>query len=89
MRAHDQMTEKDCFAIHEEGHDPSSTCSFSVHTDVPFALLASKNNINLAVIPGGCTSKVQPLNVSVNKPFKDVARHQLSPIMLRQPRVVI
>ena len=63
--------------------------SFRVHTDVPFALLASENNINLAVIPGGCTSKVQPLNVSVNKPLKDVARHQLSPIMLRQPRVVI
>lgn len=50
--------------------------SFSAHTDAPFALLASKSNINLAVIPGGCTSKVQPLDVSVNKPFKDVARHQ-------------
>jgi len=24
----------------------------------------------LAVIPGGCTSKLQPLDVSVNKPFK-------------------
>ena len=50
--------------------------SFSAHTDAAFALLASKNNIDLAIIPGGCTSKVQPLDVSLNKPFKDVARHQ-------------
>ena len=47
--------------------------SFSAHTDAPFTLLASKSNINLAVIPGRCTTKVQPLVVSVNKPFKDVA----------------
>jgi hypothetical protein len=26
---------------------------------------------NLAVIPGGLTSVLQPLDVSVNKPFKD------------------
>jgi hypothetical protein len=50
--------------------------SFSAHADAHFALLASKYNINLALIPGGCTSKVQPLDVSLNKPFKDVARHQ-------------
>lgn len=56
-RAHDHMAEEDCFAIHEEGHDPSSTRQL-VHTDVPFALLASENNINLAVIPGGSTQRV-------------------------------
>jgi len=28
----------------------------------------------LAVIPGGCTSKLQPLDVSVNKPFKAYLR---------------
>ena len=50
--------------------------SFSAHANAQFALLASKYNINLALIPGGCTSKVQPLDVSLNKPFKDVARHQ-------------
>ena len=28
------------------------------------------NNITHVTIPGGCTSKVQPLDVSLNKPFK-------------------
>jgi len=30
--------------------------------------------MNLAVIPGGLTSILQPLNVSLNKPFKDGVR---------------
>jgi len=32
--------------------------------------LATKLKMNLAVIPGGLTSQLQPLDVSVNKPFK-------------------
>ena len=49
---------------------------FSTHTDAAFTLLASKNNTDLAIISGGCTSKVQPLDVSLNKPFTAVAHHQ-------------
>jgi hypothetical protein len=30
-----------------------------------------KSNINLAVIPGGLTNICQPLDVAINKPFKD------------------
>ncbi|RPA91630.1 hypothetical protein L873DRAFT_1848156 [Choiromyces venosus 120613-1] len=33
-----------------------------------------KNNITPSLIPGGCTSLVQPLDISVNKPFKDLIR---------------
>ena len=33
-----------------------------------------KGNMVMALIPGGCTSKVQPLDVSINKPFKTELR---------------
>ena len=46
--------------------------SFSAHTDAAFVL--ALNNIDLALIPGGCTSKVKPLGVPLNKPF--TAHHQ-------------
>ena len=38
------------------------------------ALLAT-NNTGFIIIPGGCTSKCQPLDVSINKPFKAVLRN--------------
>ena len=43
--------------------------SFSAHTDAAFTLLASKKSINLVIIPSGCTSEVQPLDMYLNKPF--------------------
>jgi hypothetical protein len=33
-----------------------------------------KSGVITAVIPGGCTSKIQPLDVSINKPFKSELR---------------
>ena len=35
--------------------------------------------------PGGCTSKVQPLDVSLNKPFKSYVRCYWSEYILEQP----
>jgi len=34
----------------------------------------SANDIDVSMIPGGCTSLVQPLDVSINRPFKDILR---------------
>lgn len=46
--------------------------SFSGHkTKTIKQLVSSKYNSDMAVIPGGCTSKLQPCDVSWNKPFKD------------------
>lgn len=36
----------------------------------------AQNNTKIAVIPGGLTSMLQPLDVSLNKPFKDHMREQ-------------
>ncbi|CAI2173198.1 19408_t:CDS:1, partial [Funneliformis geosporum] len=30
-----------------------------------------EKNTNIAIILGGCTSKLQPLNVAINKSFKN------------------
>jgi len=32
------------------------------------------NDITVSVIPAGCTSFVQPLDVSINRPFKELLR---------------
>jgi hypothetical protein len=37
-------------------------------------LQGQQHNISHVVIPGGCTSKVQPLDVSLNKPLKAYLR---------------
>ncbi len=50
--------------------------AFSAHKTDEMFDLAKKNNVDLIIIPGGCTSKVQPLDVCLNKPFKDVFRTQ-------------
>jgi len=32
------------------------------------------HDITLSVIPGGCTSMVQPLDISINRPYKDILK---------------
>ena len=47
---------------------------FSAHkTDSVQAKLIT-NNLTAVEVPSGCTSKCQPLDVSLNKPFKDILR---------------
>ena len=42
----------------------------SSHTNEIIMDYLDKNGINYTFIPGGLTSKLQPLDISVNKPFK-------------------
>jgi len=43
---------------------------FKAHVTGSTKRLATKLKTHLTVIPGGLTSQLQPLDVSVNKPFK-------------------
>ena len=43
---------------------------FKAHVTESTKRLSTKLKTHLAVIPGGLTSQLQPLDVSVNKPFK-------------------
>ena len=50
--------------------------TFSAHCSDEIMNLLSKHHSSVALIPGGCTSKLQPLDVSLNKPFKQVCRQE-------------
>jgi hypothetical protein len=43
----------------------------SIHRTEKIKELYKKLNTTVAMIPGGCTSMLQPLDVCINKPFKD------------------
>jgi len=45
---------------------------FKAHVTELTKRLATKMKTHLAAIPGGLTSPLQPLDISVNKPFKDL-----------------
>src|SRR3989337_1811564 len=49
--------------------------SFSGHKTDTVKKRFREKKTDLAVIPGGLTSKLQPLNVSLNKPFKTKIRN--------------
>ena len=46
------------------------------HEQDSVATTLRQGNVQTAVIPTGCTSKVQPVNVSLNKPFNSILKHK-------------
>nr|XP_006825569.1 PREDICTED: RNA-binding protein 45-like [Saccoglossus kowalevskii] len=50
--------------------------SFRGHLHDDITALLKANTSRRAVIPGGCTSKLQPLDVCINKPFKQYMREE-------------
>lgn len=56
--------------------------SFRAHLSAPILSTLKSLNTEPAVIPGGMTSMVQPLDVAINKPFKDRTRKKWQEWML-------
>lgn len=59
----------DCFKLvivpHTKGKQSLLIIGFFLaHEDADFLELAHAKNFNVAIIPGGCTSKIQPLYVT-------------------------
>ena len=52
--------------------------SFSAHLTDDVTENLQKNNCMSVIIPGGCTSKVQPWGVSINKSFKQILKNKWS-----------
>ena len=50
--------------------------AFEAHKTKQVKRLLKVENADLAVIPGGITSVLQPLDVCLNKPFKDRVRQR-------------
>ena len=48
--------------------------SFKAHLTEDVLKELARLQIHSVVIPGGCTSKAQPLDVSINKPLKGILR---------------
>ena len=55
--------------------------TFSGHMTEEVKEELQKNNISVIVVPGGCTSKIQPLDVCLNKPFKSYCRAEWTEYM--------
>ncbi len=56
--------------------------SFSTHLTDAIAEKLKKSKVHTVVIHGGCTSVLQPLDVSLNKPFKAILRQLWQQYML-------
>lgn len=48
--------------------------SFKAHTTDNITKMLKEHSTTHCVVPGGCTSKLQPLDVSINKPFKQILK---------------
>ena len=49
--------------------------AFKAHKAYIEKVLLATNNTNLVLVPAGCTSKCQPLDVYIHKPFKGGLRN--------------
>ena len=59
---------------------------FRIHLVEKIKALLNSNATRQAVIPGGCTCILQPLDVSLNKPFKGHMHKQWTSWMVKGPK---
>ena len=55
--------------------------SFKAHITDDVMEAFDMANASVVVLPGGCTSKAQPVDVSLNRPIKDIVRGQWEEFM--------
>jgi len=47
------------------------------HRAKPVKKLLKKNDVTLSLVPAGCTGIVQPVDISFNRPFKDMLKEEI------------
>ena len=47
------------------------------HKTKPVKKLLKKNDVTLSLVPAGCTGIVQPVDISFNRPFKDMLKEEI------------
>ena len=80
----DGVWNKSCKYNHPEAESLLVMDSFSAHLTEAVAANAKKNKVRTVIIPGGCTSVLQPLDVCLNKPFKAILRRLWQHYMMEE-----
>ena len=73
---HDAMDQTNLPQVHCGKESLLVMDNFSAHCSNDIINLLSKHHSSVALISGGCTSKQQSLDVSLNKAFKQVCRQE-------------
>jgi len=47
------------------------------HKTKPVTKILKKNDVTLSLVPAGCTGIVQPVDISFNRPFKDMLKEEI------------
>ena len=68
-----------------EGPKPLLIDSFAVHHTSCICNLIAHCNTELEIIPPGCTSKPQAMDVGIDKPFKDRICHCIEDFLMENP----
>ena len=86
LQAHDALDPQGACEIHKRASVLLVFDNFKEHLKEEVLAKLTESNISYVIIPGGCTSKIQPLDVCLNKPFKTYLRGAWEEYMVNQAR---